>query len=49
MNRAGLCQVCEASSARYACDACGAAVCDDHYEGTTGLCAECAGVSGGRR
>lgn len=43
MSVAGLCQECEAATARYACDACGSAVCPDHYDDRTGLCRTCAG------
>jgi hypothetical protein len=42
VSRTGLCQVCEAAAAQFGCDACGAAVCSDHYERTTGLCIQCA-------
>ncbi|SEA35447.1 HIT zinc finger [Haloplanus vescus] len=38
-----LCQVCESATARYTCDACGAAVCPAHYDRESGLCAGCAG------
>jgi len=46
---AGLCQICEGATARYACDACGAAACRDHYDETTGLCGTCASSRGGSR
>jgi len=42
MSTADLCQVCESEMARHTCDQCGAAVCDDHYDRSTALCASCA-------
>ncbi|AZH26869.1 zinc finger HIT domain-containing protein [Haloplanus aerogenes] len=42
-----LCQVCESATANYTCDACGAAVCAEHYDRAAGLCVSCA--AGSRR
>ncbi|ERH12869.1 MAG: hypothetical protein J07HB67_01895 [halophilic archaeon J07HB67] len=46
MSVTGLCQICEAATAREACTTCGAAVCRDHYDETTGVCGTCAGSHG---
>lgn len=37
-----LCQICESATASHTCDACGAAVCTEHYDRGTGLCVSCA-------
>ncbi|WP_313691340.1 hypothetical protein [Halorarum halobium] len=41
MSVSGLCQICEAKEGRFTCDNCGAFVCEDHYDRTEGLCADC--------
>lgn len=55
MSVTGLCQICESAEARFACDRCGAVVCDAHYDPQLGYCQECAaearrssGGNGGR-
>lgn len=48
MSFASVCQVCESAEARYTCDRCGAAVCEQHYEPRLGFCLDCAAqVRGG--
>ncbi|GAA0311220.1 hypothetical protein GCM10009066_25640 [Halarchaeum salinum] len=42
MSVTGLCQICEAAEAQFACDRCGAVVCQAHYDPSLGLCEECA-------
>jgi len=42
MSVTSICQVCESATASHTCDACGAAVCAEHYDRETGLCAPCA-------
>lgn len=47
MSVSGLCQVCEASEARFACAGCGKVVCADHYDRELGRCVDCARVARG--
>jgi len=50
MSVTGLCQICEAAEARFACERCGAVVCADHYDADLGYCQRCATeVRGGTR
>ncbi|MFB6078800.1 MAG: hypothetical protein ABEJ80_07480 [Halarchaeum sp.] len=42
MSVTGLCQICEAREARFACERCGAVVCQEHYDADLGLCQSCA-------
>ncbi|MFC3958557.1 hypothetical protein [Halovivax cerinus] len=42
MSVEGLCQICESRPAEHRCENCGALVCDVHFEGGLGLCADCA-------
>ncbi|GAD53744.1 hypothetical protein MBEHAL_2504 [Halarchaeum acidiphilum MH1-52-1] len=42
MSVTGLCQICESAEAQFACDRCGAVVCQAHYDPALGLCEECA-------
>ncbi|WP_187347728.1 hypothetical protein [Haloplanus rubicundus] len=37
-----LCQICESATAKHTCDACGAAVCAEHYDRGLGMCVSCA-------
>jgi hypothetical protein len=37
-----LCQVCESTTAGHTCDACGSAVCTDHYDRGLAMCVACA-------
>lgn len=37
-----VCQICEAATASHTCNACGAAVCAEHYDRGMGMCASCA-------
>lgn len=48
MSVSGLCTICEAAQARHSCDACGALVCDDHYDRESGRCVNCARPGGQR-
>ncbi|MFW5917514.1 MAG: zinc finger HIT domain-containing protein [Halorubrum sp.] len=41
MSVTGLCQICEAAPARYACPRCGRAVCEDHWNDGVGACTAC--------
>ncbi|MFB6134272.1 MAG: zinc finger HIT domain-containing protein [Halanaeroarchaeum sp.] len=49
MSVSGLCEICERGEATHACDRCGALVCSEHYDESSGLCSECAAAGGGRR
>ncbi|MFB6070949.1 MAG: hypothetical protein ABEJ76_07980 [Halanaeroarchaeum sp.] len=49
MSVQGLCQVCESAPATFACERCGALVCEDHYVDGRGLCRSCASETGHRR
>jgi len=42
MSVTGLCQICESAAAQFACERCGAVVCQAHYDPGLGLCEECA-------
>lgn len=42
MSVTGLCQICEQKEAIHQCTRCGALVCKDHYDSSTGLCTDCA-------
>jgi hypothetical protein len=44
MSFSGLCQVCESATADHACRQCGTQVCDNHFDRTQGVCAQCASV-----
>ena len=46
MSVSGLCEICEAKTAEYACDRCGTLACEDHFDPTRGYCAECAQALG---
>ena len=46
MSLTGLCQVCEAATAGHACDRCGRAVCDDHWDEAARACSGCAAGRG---
>lgn len=48
MSLSGLCQVCESREAKHTCTQCGTAVCDEHFDRTSGLCVRCADTSGKR-
>ena len=41
MSVSGLCQICEREEATHRCDRCGALVCDEHFDATTGYCSDC--------
>ncbi|WP_327051131.1 hypothetical protein [Halomicrococcus gelatinilyticus] len=47
MSVSGLCQVCEAAAASHDCDRCGTLVCEEHWDGDSGICVECAAELGG--
>ena len=36
-----ICQICQKKEATNVCMNCGARVCDDHFDKTTGLCTKC--------
>lgn len=42
MSVSGVCQICGAGGAEFACDRCGSVVCETHYDTDTGFCTECA-------
>ena len=42
MSVTGLCQICESRTAVDRCDNCGTFACEQHYERSLGLCADCA-------
>ncbi|KZN25934.1 MULTISPECIES: hypothetical protein [unclassified Haladaptatus] len=46
MSVSGLCQICEAAEATHDCDRCGALVCDEHWNRSSGYCVECAAELG---
>ena len=35
------CEICTTNSAEHTCNRCGQLVCDEHFDETTGYCAEC--------
>ncbi|WP_152418364.1 zinc finger HIT domain-containing protein [Halorubrum aidingense] len=41
MSVTGLCQICEAATARYTCGRCGRVVCGDHWNDAGGACTAC--------
>ncbi|MFB6268546.1 MAG: hypothetical protein ABEH83_01285 [Halobacterium sp.] len=47
MSVSGVCQICERGDAQFACDRCGAVVCEAHYDAETGYCTECAAEARG--
>ena len=49
MSVSGLCAVCNAPDVEHTCDRCGSLVCDEHWDGETGLCVECAAEVGRTR
>jgi hypothetical protein len=42
MSITGVCQVCESAEASHACQQCGRAVCDEHYDRELSVCEVCA-------
>ena len=42
MSVTGLCQICESRTAIDRCDNCGTLACEQHYERSLSLCADCA-------
>ena len=45
MSVTGLCQICESRTAVERCDNCGTLACEQHYERSLGLCADCAATA----
>ncbi|MFB6159922.1 MAG: hypothetical protein ABEJ61_01960 [Haloferacaceae archaeon] len=48
MSTTTLCQICGSAPATHACERCGAAVCEEHYDEDLGLCVDCAAEVRGR-
>ncbi|MFC6726375.1 hypothetical protein ACFQE1_18805 [Halobium palmae] len=41
MSFSGVCQICESAEADYACQECGAFVCDAHFDRRSRSCVDC--------
>lgn len=41
MSVSGLCEICQHSGVEGTCDRCGKLVCEEHYDASAGVCAEC--------
>lgn len=49
MSVTGLCQICEQRDAEHSCPNCGTLACEQHWDETTDLCAQCAAtIQGGQ-